>query len=288
MFLDVDYTWYDPAAPKLAGEVYAAAVKRDFKVVAVSGVDYQSLKGRAAAEEFPYPEAIIGSVGTELWLRKGDQGPGEYEEDKEFVALLEQSGYDRQSVIARGEKMIVDFAQSMPRAEFRWQRLIAEQEYKASFWFKAATLQQAEAIQREMERVFAPLEVIVSDNTAYNLKHPSEMPEYNADIVPWGKGRAVDYLAEKWEVNGGLIAGDSGNDIDMLMNTSPRLKSLLVAGAKPEVLAELKRRAVKRETKDGGFEHWELKENPEKKLYWDIDVSRRGPESILAAMDVLI
>jgi len=87
------------------------------------------------------------------------------------------------------------------------------------------------------------------------------MKKYCLDILATTKSGAVQYLRQLLGITRGIIAGDSGNDVDMLLESSP-LTAVLVGGYEPYA-----RSAIEAAANHG--------------VYVDQDLKRQAAESIL-------
>ncbi|MCX7955666.1 MAG: HAD family hydrolase [Patescibacteria group bacterium] len=92
---------------------------------------------------------------------------------------------------------------------------------------------------QSLQRFFSDFTVILSQNLA--LSNNSQTAWF-CDIVPFGKDEVIRYLSQKYKAKG-LIAGDSGNDINMLFGDFPgEAKDYIrtaVGGSQQELLKEI-------------------------------------------------
>lgn len=239
IFTDLDDTFVHPNDSDSRWEIAEFCKQHNWKLVIVTGNDWPALEPRLASKEFPYPDAIIAQVGTDIWYQGQDATT--YQRDEDFRARLAGSGFRRQEIVRQGEILVAKLAADFPQWQLEFQpwEPAPDQPYKVSFYFTASTLNDVASIERQSRQHFAPYRVIISEHTSYNRAHPDRPTRYCADVVPTGKAEAVTYIAEKWSVTKGIVAGDSGNDVDMLLNTPPQILSVLVADAKPEAVAAI-------------------------------------------------
>lgn len=165
----------------------------------------------------PEPYALVTSVGTEIYLRNHN---GRFVLDRDFAKRLE-AGWDRAGVMA-----------ALKRAGFVFQAQVEQRRWKLSGF---GTAQEAARIEAYLARRSLPVRVVASHGRLI-------------DVLPraGGKARAVAALARRLGVAGRnvIVAGDSGNDADMLEAARPDGFSgighgIVVANALPEVLSGL-------------------------------------------------
>jgi hypothetical protein len=103
--------------------------------------------------------------------------------------------------------------------------------------------------------------------------------KYNLDISAATKHTAVSYIQKKYNIKG-IVAGDSRNDIQMILNSGSA--AIVVGQCKKDLLEEINKRTVKRHKY---FSTMKLENNTERIFYVEpIDSSRTGPESVLRAL----
>jgi hypothetical protein len=111
---------------------------------------------------------------------------------------------------------------------------------------------------------------------------------YCVFIVPTTKAGAVSYLTNTLGIQRGMIAGDSGNDLDMLTHSS-RFTGVVVGGAKRELLAAVEKLTVSRKSRGSAssFQTFLLENGTEITLYIEPHPDRKGAHSILRAAEIL-
>lgn len=256
-FTDVDNTFHRKDRQVESEALFSSAMEHRYPIVAVTGNDLAGIVKRQATNELPKFPILIGSVGTEIHVLQPD---GTYKRDEEFrEMLLKEKHYDRPVIAQSAAEMIADLAERIPEAELNYQgteqspyRQAEEayvkdpeankemvQEFKVSFHFFADSPEGVEAIARESDARFPGQEIIICEEINYNNQLPPEeqRKKYCLDVVPITKAGAVDYVTKRTGVEKGIVAGDSGNDTDMLMK-SGRLQAVIVGGAKSELLSE--------------------------------------------------
>ena len=160
------------------------------------------------------------------------------------------------------------------------------QEFKVSFHFFADSPEGVETIAREAEQRFPGQELVICEEINYNnqLSPEAQRKKYCLDVVPITKAGAVEYVVKRTEVKKGLVAGDSGNDTDMLMK-SGKLQAVIVGGAKSELTSAVDATAVEKPGKSS-FRRVVGEDGTLKAMYVERG-DRKGPESINYAGEVL-
>ncbi len=162
-----------------------------------------------AAWEVPVPDVIISSVGTEIYYERKDA------KDSTWCQHIDYRW--RPEAI---RKAMADYPGIEPQPD------IDQRPHKISYFIDPDLAPSIREIQRDLRRHDLHVNVVYS-HQAY------------LDILPMraSKGTAVRFIAEKWDLptDHVLVAGDSGNDTDMLAgdtlgvvvgNHSPELKRL--------------------------------------------------------------
>ncbi len=303
-FSDVDNTFHRKDRLEESRALYAAAVEKDYPIVAVTGNDLAGIEKRQATNELPKFPVLIGSVGTEIHVLQPD---GTYKRDEEFrEMLLTDKHFDRPVIAKSAAEMIADLAKRIPEAELNYQgteqspyRQAEEayvkdpeanrenvQEFKVSFHFFADSPEAVEAIAAEAEQRFPGQELVICEEINYNNQLPPEelRKKYCLDVVPITKAGAVEYVTKKTGVEKGIVAGDSGNDADMLMK-SGKLQAIVVGGAKSELLVVADKVTAEKPGKSS-FRRVLGPDGALKAMYVERG-ERKGPESIQYAGEVL-
>lgn len=231
LFTDLDDTFYHPADPTACWEVHRWCQANNWRIAIVTGLGITGYQARVAEGELPAVDAVAAHVGTDMWYPSQNG----YARDEEFNRSAAHRQFDRPALVAKGNSLITQWKKERPNLQFDFQQPAdPDQPYKVSFYITLNSRQPAVGIRQELAAALAPYPVIISDHTAYNRAHPGEPPHYCVDVVPITKTGAVNYLIKKWSADGGIVAGDSGNDIDMLLTSPANFVSVLVGGAKPE------------------------------------------------------
>lgn len=275
LFTDLDETFQLKGFEAITEQIFALCREHSWLLVIATGNGFTGVLPRIIAKQFPPPDIIIANVGTDIWVRTGHN---QYVQDQAYQQKINQSGFNRLVIAKRGQIVVEKLKEQQPEASFTFQRPEPEaafmrgeevdvEAYKVSFYFDAKDLKKVEDIRIILQENFPSEIITISEHSTYNRAlEPAQPKRYCADVLPINKAGAVNYLVELLDIQAGIVAGDSGNDVDMLLNTSSQLQSVLVGGAKSEAIAA-------------------IKDTPSKKVCYDDSASGRvGPESILYTM----
>ena len=116
---------------------------------------------------------------------------------------------------------------------------------------------------------------------------PDESPKkYCLDILPITKAGAVQYLGKITGIKKGIVAGDSGNDTGMLLE-SGLFTPVLVGGYAREAKNTIEKNiTIKKEGRRSFQKIKDSKNNP-KAIYIEQNPQREAAESILRAAEIL-
>lgn len=157
-------------------------------------------------ESLPTPDFLITDVGTVIYA-----GP-HFEEDEEWKKKMSEAWYP-EKILEAGENIAGLTVQDLPNKR------------RVSFYSEGPG--PAKALKKALMKHGIPHTYIFSSNR-------------DVDILPkgGGKGEALKFLINKYadKDTNVLVAGDSGNDLDMLQAGYP---AVIVSNARPE-LADLK------------------------------------------------
>lgn len=241
IFTDIDNTFYKKGSEKAAQELTDDATQQQIPLIAVTGVSFTDVLKRIERDELPYFAAIGGAVGTELWiLYTNKKGGPEYRKDEFFHERINAMGFDRLSLIKKSNSLIRELALEKSPLKFNFQEPEKERTYltnqnaphqpfKISFHFFASINECAQLTQQLMGR-FAEQQVIVCEEINYNrtLAPTASVRKYCADILPVSKAGVISYLSKLGGIKQGVVAGDSGNDVEMLTESETLKKVLAV------------------------------------------------------------
>jgi sucrose-6F-phosphate phosphohydrolase len=161
-----------------------------------------------AAQTLPWPEYIIGGVGTQVYDGRRRRAVGEY--NRRFG-----SGWD----LARIEAIVGAFT-GVTRQPPQFLH-----PYKSSWYLKGATPEMLAALERQLSD--AGLHVTLVYSSGRDL-----------DVLPMdtSKGAALKWVCEREGIDTAnvLVAGDTGNDASMFL--LPGVKGIVVENAQPELI----------------------------------------------------
>lgn len=297
LFTDIDNTFYRPDRSSDSVDLKQLADQNEIPIVAITGVSYEIILDRINKGELPYFSVIAGAVGTEIWvLHIDDNGNNTYVKDDEFDLKIVFSGFDRGKLTPEAGKMIADVKSSKPSWNLDFQQPEVEaaylagqeapvQPYKISFYAMADSEASVAEIEAEVSSRFPAQKVVICEEIGYNGGLASgEIPKkYCIDILPITKADTVSYVREKTGVDISAVAGDSGNDKQMLTGAGDI--AIQVGGAKPELVSAIDQEAQKGR---GAFSFRKVvMPDGSKKLYYREQALRLGPESIIRAGQIL-
>ncbi|MEZ0286371.1 MAG: HAD family hydrolase [Candidatus Paceibacterota bacterium] len=310
--LDEAEAWAESA--RLANELAG----KNIPLMYVTGNGIDNVIPRIESGELALPSIIASAVGTELWVLQNDEQLPEdakvialpsgetafFEYDTAFHEKLEASGYDRREIAQKGVEFVDAFwsgdcqktAEELNGMTFQdvhqEEALLADpnvlptQLYKTSFYFFARSSEEVKGIQATAEELFG-YRAIVCEELGYNTKllAGESRKKYCLDILPITKADPVNYLAQEFDIDYTIVAGDSGNDAVMLEEAGDL--AIIVGGAREELkdyIDELLEDEGDRVSGKGSFKKVS-EENGESKLYYT--GKQLGPESIMHALKIL-
>jgi sucrose-6-phosphatase len=179
------------------------------KIVYATGrspISYQEL---ATEKQLLTPDALISSVGTEIYLQ-GTSTP-----DSEWVSKLELN-WDRDKIVAIASHF----------ADLEAQPSSEQRPFKVSYYLSSSVVAAVlPELQQLLQQQGLDAEIIYSGNK-------------DLDIIPSGgnKGIAVQFLRDRWQIpsENTVVCGDSGNDISLFKYGTER--GIIVGNAQPELL----------------------------------------------------
>lgn len=254
LITDIDNTLYRAGhedAVQAAWGLRAKASEASYPIIAVTGGDYEQLvRGRIESHELPVLDVLVTSVGTEIRYLLSD---GTYQKDQVYDKKLKDTGYDRLSVVKKAQQLIAEekangakvrFQDPAEEAKYLVRPDLTYLPYKVSLHFFAEDNGDQMAIR--FKHQFSRLKIVVCEEINHNatLKPGEKRKKYCLDIMPATKADAVNYLIEKLKIEQGVVAGDSGNDIDMLLETPKSFIAVAVGGHKVELKQALEAHKV--------------------------------------------
>ena len=179
------------------------------KIVYATGRSPELYRQLQAEKQLISPDALITSVGTEIYLDGGNTP------DSAWAEKLSQ-GWDREAIVAQA----AHFADLVPQPNSE------QRQFKVSYFLTAAVaaevIPQLEAALKEQG-----LDIKLIYSTGQDL-----------DILPCdgGKGLAMQFLRQQWGTapEQTVVCGDSGNDIALFSVGQER--GVIVGNASSELL----------------------------------------------------
>lgn len=300
LFSDIDNTFYRKDRAETSLELSKKADSLNYPCVAVTGNNFDAIKHRIESGELPDFDAIVGAVGNEIMLKqisKDEQGKPAYAKDEEFERLLILGGFDREQIAHKAASMLDRIRDMAPESEFDYQPATKDAEikylagekaevqpFKVSFHFLAPSDQEIDNLMKEVSATFPDQKIVMCEEIGYNSKVGEGEPlKYCVDIVAATKADAVNYLTKILEVKRGLVAGDSGNDLNMFLENDIKMEGVVVGGHKPEVTRELDKITVSK-SGSGTFRKVVGEDGVTRRMYVEPDQNKNlGPDSILRA-----
>lgn len=206
---DLDNTLVgDPVAlQELNAWLAQSRLNQGTKIVYATGRSLNSYQTLAATAKLLTPDALIASVGTEIYL-EGDEPWPEWEN---HIA----EGWQRSAIL----EIAAQFGDLLP------QPLSEQRPYKISYYLSAtAAIEVIPRLRQALRHHQLAAEIIYSGNK-------------DLDIIPKAshKGAAVQFLLQQWQLDAApaIACGDSGNDISLFNYQRPY--GILVGNAQPEL-----------------------------------------------------
>jgi sucrose-6-phosphatase len=205
---DLDNTLVgDPVALReLNGWLAEARANQGTKIVYATGRSLTAYRSLAIAEKLLTPDALIASVGTEIYLAG----------DRPWSLWEQQIGVGWQR--AKIQEIATQFADLQPQPSSE------QRPYKISYYLtEAAAIETIPRLRQVLRQQSLAAEIIYSGHR-------------DLDILPKAsnKGAAVQFLQQQWSLTNGVACGDSGNDISLFSYDLPY--GILVGNAQPELL----------------------------------------------------
>ncbi|MEB3826445.1 sucrose-phosphate phosphatase [Phormidium sp. CCY1219] len=206
--LDNTYVGDDEALGKLQQQLEQQRQEHGSKIVYSTGRSPQLYKQLQEEKQLITPDALVTSVGTEIYIDSSDSY------DTEWAEILSK-GWDREQVVATAGH----FSDLVPQPDSE------QRPFKASYFLSEEAAQELlprlESALKERD-----LEVKVIYSGSQDL-----------DILPNGgnKGKAMQFLAKRYGMppERTVACGDSGNDIALFAVGDER--GIIVGNAKPEL-----------------------------------------------------
>ena len=224
LFSDIDNTFYDRNNPDASRHLSDMLEKMSWGIVYVTGRDQEMVESQT---DLPRADVVVGSVGTEVYVLNSED---KYVRDEEFRRILLGS-WDREAIYQKAKDIVDSHSdisfQPRDNPDLIGQEGHEPQEFKISFHI-FGELEKAQEIVKLFDQIQG-VKVIFSTD----IHNPNK---FNLDLLPetGGKELAVQYLSSKLGIKG-FVAGDSGNDLGMLLDSGH--PAILVGGAQEETKA---------------------------------------------------
>jgi hydroxymethylpyrimidine pyrophosphatase-like HAD family hydrolase len=250
---DIDNTFFRGDRSDNSTLLACVAYESHVPIHAVTGNSVDVVIERITKGELPYFPVISGKVGTERYILHIDsEGKKNYVRDEYYDQRMKETGYDRYAIAMQTQDIITTLNNSQNKdSHVDWQlqfqqpeneRLFlqrskdSEQPYKVSCCFFAQSLEEMLKLRESIQLQFSNQKVVICEEINYNsnLSPGDTRKKYCLDILPITKADAVNQLVEQIGSDINIVAGDSGNDIDMLTGSGD--VSVSVGGSKPELI----------------------------------------------------
>lgn len=274
--------------------------KNNAPIIAVSGRDFNMVR---ADNRLPQFDLVVGSVGTEIWIKQKD---GSYQLDSEYDKHISQEiGFDRNKIYDASREIVESASIAFPNATLGFQERDSEanvnayqqdpqakdhgltpysppEKYKISFNFEGLAADKEElekTIRARLEQIGCPQ---VKSVFSYGGEGKDGKIAWNIDLVPETKKGAINYLANKLGCIG-IFGGDTGNDSDAIIGAGHA--GFAVGNRKPEVDTSISEASDTSTTKQ--TENFRIFANPDgtkRLLFVDSDLTKKGPKSQIRAL----
>ncbi len=269
-FTDIDNTFFRPDCASDLWRLVELLRERDMPSVAVTGARHNSVLRRIQSGELPPFAAVASAVGTEIRVLTG---AGTYQDDLSWQARMLATGFDLEhgAVLA-----LRDLVESLRVDHPEWGVVLQggdPQQFKFSLHFRAHTTEEAQGIFACLSGPCSAFRTVWCQDINFSTQ-VGEKKRYCFDVLAADKRDAVDYLAAEMRLDGGLVAGDSGNDSSMILESSDKLLGVVVGGSRPELLETVC--AFQKAQASGGNMRW---------LFVEDNPARLGPQTLLAVVE---
>lgn len=227
LFSDIDNTFYRKDQVEAMQALDQVMEEEKMAKIYITGRDQPMVESQT---DLPKADIVAGAVGTEIYVKQKDGG---YKLDEEYRQILLNT-WDREKIYQAAQRLVAENPglmfqpRDVPGAFERGDTNQSPQEFKTSF--------HAFGEYTDMERMVELLEKELVGARAIGSTDIYNPKKFNIDLLPLhaGKELAIRYLAEKFGLKG-FAAGDSGNDLAMLLEGGQ--PAILVGGARQEAKA---------------------------------------------------
>lgn len=284
VFTDIDNTFYRADRDTASRQLTQLLCERGILLCAVTGASFPAVRKRIVGGELPAFQALASAVGTEIYLLETAGEDPTYVTDPEWEAMLRERGFVRDNVATKLEQHFTALNSQHSSWQAVWQTGTSAQSgerFKLSLWYMAEDSTEAEAIFHELAKPFAAFRCVWCEDINYS----GPRKRYCFDVLAADKADAVAYLFKRLSLAAGLVAGDSGNDATMILQSTSingELTGVVVGGARPELLAAVHA---------AGYKHTaycRFANANGTPLFVEEDEHRLGPDSLIAAVQTLL
>jgi sucrose-6F-phosphate phosphohydrolase len=195
---------------------------QDVVLVYVTGRDQSLVEQAIGTYDLPQPDFVIADVGATIYQL------AEAATWQQWTSWAEQISPDWNGYTT--DQLLQQFAEW---PGLRKQEPAKQQQFKASFYVEL--VENRTSLIEQMESHLCKLQI--NANLIWSVDEALGVGLLDLLPAAAGKYPAIDFLRRhlKLSLTEVLFAGDSGNDLDVMVSPIP---SVLVANAKPEVLNE--------------------------------------------------
>lgn len=302
LFTDLDDTLYHVDSPASSHELAVLAERDHIPIIGVTGGDIAYVERRIAEGSFPYLQAVATETGTQIWvLTSTELGERRYRQDLSYEQRMFERGFNRSALVQQAdawmtavngtdESFELDFYERELEMKFLDGASVERPRFSIGCHFYASSPETFEALSLAAAEAFSGHSVVISEDSHFSQQADPSDPRrmYCVFIVSTTKAGAVRYLTNTLGIQSGMVAGDSGNDLDMLTHSS-RFTGVVVGGAKRELLAAVEKLTVSRRRKGpaSSFQTIVLEDGTEITLYIEPRPDRKGAHSILRAAGIM-
>jgi len=207
--LDNTFVGDDRALAILTQKLLAHRQEFGTKIVYATGRSLASFQELSAEKGLPTPDALVTSVGTEIYFNPNSKTPSE------AWAQVQAPGWQREAIAA----IAAQYSELTPQPP------IGQGPFKVSFFLaEAAAATLLPKLKAALQAAGLTVQLVYSGGK-------------DLDVLPQvaDKGRAVRFLQQHWGDTDErtVVCGDSGNDIALFAHGAAR--GILVGNARPEL-----------------------------------------------------
>ncbi|MFA6963919.1 MAG: HAD family hydrolase [Patescibacteria group bacterium] len=294
VFTDIDDTAFLPSEPETTKILFDGAKRENYPIIADTGNQIQVVGERIAKGELPYFQAICSSVGSQIWVLKREGDKLFYVPDSKYRERVLATGFNRKEVVETAKEEIDGESASDQelKLQFQWPAeeqafldgapYLENQEFKVSLQFEG-NIQKMQSVRDRFTELFPKFRVSVCQIQ----KLDGGKSLYYVDLLALDKADAINYLVEELDIDSGIVAGDSGNDIPMFENSIDKVAKVKVGGSKPELDEAIDDIVNKEDVTGAGSFKYVPTNQGEHALFYVEKKGRKGPHSVAYAAEVL-